>query len=325
MTDTSALTAKPLSSGDLDAVIAIDARSSGTSRRGYFQKRLGAATDHPRDYVFVGVFADDALAGFAFAKLVTGEFGGTGATAALDSLGVDPDLGIKGIGSKLLEETEAVLQHKGVTMLNSQIGWSQLPLLGFLGNAGFSIAPRVVLTRSTSEIAVDLDEEGDDQEIDYSSPDGDSANALSHDRIPVRTMRESDLAKIVAMDAANTGMKRTDYYSRKLHEMLHQSGVQVSLVAEQDGFPVGFIMARVDFGEFGHTSTEAVMDSIGVDPGFRGQGVGHALMAKLMANLGALEVETVRTEVEWDDTGLIDYFSATGFAPAQRIALNKTL
>lgn len=325
MTDTSALTAKPLSPGDLDAVIAIDAQTSGTSRRGYFQKRLAAATDYPKDYVFVGVFADDALAGFAFAKLVSGEFGGKGASAALDSLGVNRDMGIKGVGGKLLEAVESVLRHKGVSTLTSQIGWSQLPLLGFLGHAGFSIAPRIVLTRGTDEIAVDLAEDEDDDEIDFSSPDGDAANALSHDRIPVRTMRESDLAKIVAMDAANTGTERADYYSRKLNEMLHQSGVQVSLVAEQDGFPVGFIMARVDFGEFGHTSTEAVMDSIGVDPGFRGQGVGQALMAKLMANLGALEVETVRTEVEWNDTGLIDYFSTTGFAPAQRIALNKTL
>ena len=111
----------------------------------------------------------------------------------------------------------------------------------------------------------------------------------------------------------------------RLRENLHQSGVQASLVAEQDGYPVGFIMARVDFGEFGRTSAEAVMDALGVDPGYVGQGIGKALMAKLMANLGALEVETVRTQTDWDDTGLIGYFSTTGFSPAQRIVLGKTL
>jgi len=138
-------------------------------------------------------------------------------------------------------------------------------------------------------------------------------------------MTEIDLRKIIAIDKANTGIDRSGYYKRKLHESLHESGVRVSLVAELDGFPVGFIMARVDFGEFGHTSSEAVMDSIGVDPGFRAQGVGKALMSQLIANLSVLRVESVRTEINWNDTGLIDYFDSAGFAPAQRITLRLDL
>ncbi|MCB1364101.1 MAG: GNAT family N-acetyltransferase [Rhodobacteraceae bacterium] len=326
MTDKSAtVTTKPLSPGDLDAVIAIDAKTSGTSRRGYFEKRLKAATDHPEDYVFVGVFRGDDLAGFAFAKIETGAFGGSGASAALDSIAVDPDQGLQGLGQKLLAEVESVLRHKGVSTLTSQIDWAQVNMLGFMAHMGFGMAPHIVLTRPTDEIEQDLEEIEEDDEVDFSSPDGDAANALSHDRIPVRSMKDTDLAKIISMDSAHTGNDRTDYYTRKLRENLHQSGVQASLVAEQDGYPVGFIMARVDFGEFGRTSAEAVMDALGVDPGYVGQGIGKALMAKLMANLGALEVETVRTQTDWDDTGLIGYFSTTGFSPAQRIVLGKTL
>ncbi len=48
-------------------------------------------------------------------------------------------------------------------------------------------------------------------------------------------------------------------------------------------------------------------------------------MAKLMVNLNVLQTETVRTEVDWDDTALIDYFSAVGFKPAQRITLTKPI
>jgi hypothetical protein len=62
-----------------------------------------------------------------------------------------------------------------------------------------------------------------------------------------------DLRKISAIDKANTGIDRSEYYTRRLHESLHESGVRVSLVAELEDYPVGFIMARVDFGEFGHT------------------------------------------------------------------------
>ncbi len=315
----------PLTPDDLEAVIAIDSASSGTSRRGYFEKRLVAATERPQDYVFVGLSVGGTLVGFAFAGVVSGAFGQSGASASLDAIGVSPDHAMQGYGHKLLAEVEAVLKRKGVTTLASQIDWPQQPVLGFMAHAGFALAPRLILVRSTAEIPPELEEEEEPAELDYSSPVGDPGNALSRDRIPVRSMKAEDLAKIVSIDAANTGTKRRDYYTRKQYETLEQSGVQVSLVAEEDGYPVGFIMARVDFGEFGRAGTEAVMDSIGVDPGFHGKGIGRALMARLMGNLGSLRVETVRTEVAWTDTRLTDYFAGVGFAPAQRIALTKTL
>lgn len=189
------------------------------------------------------------------------------------------------------------------------------------------MAPRIVLTRGTEEIPhVLADDPGEDaDELDFSSPDGDAANALSHDQVPVRSMTDSDLPKIIAIDAAGAGAERAEYFARKQDENLNQSGVRVSLVAEQDGFVVGFIMARVDFGEFGRASTQAVIDAIGVDPGYRGTGIGGYLMARLLNNLKALGVETVRTEVDWNDTALTGFFAASGFVPAQRIVLAKAL
>ncbi len=315
---------KALQPQDLEAVIAIDMAGTGISRRGYFEKRLTAAVEQPRDYVFVGLFVGAKLAGFAFAKLVSGAFGQSEATASLDSIGVDPAHGLQGFGHKLLEKVETVLRNKGVTTLTSQVEWARQSLVGFMAHQGFALAPRVVLSRATSEIALELEDLEEDDEADYSSPGRDARNALSHDRVPVRSMSDKDLARIVSIDTANTGQNRSDYYARKQHENLHQSGVQVSLVGELDGLPVGFIMARVDFGEFGRTGAEAVMDTISVDPGFQGQRIGHVLMAKLMANLAILQVDTVRTEVAWDDIRLNWFFSATGFRPAQQVALTKS-
>ncbi len=166
---------------------------------------------------------------------------------------------------------------------------------------------------------------GDPEELDFSSPDGDDFDALSRDHIPVRSMNQSDLADLVAIDRRATGQDRTIYYERKLHEVLHESGVRVSLIAELDGRPVGFMMARVDFGEFGRADTEAVVDTIGVDEAYRGRGVGHALMSQLMINLAALQVDQVRTEIDWNDTNLISYLGGVGFKPAQRIVLTRHL
>lgn len=319
---------RPLTATDLEAVISIDTGITGVSRRGYFEKRLVAATDRPRDYVYVGLQAGERLVGYVLAKLVNGEFGKPGASASLDAIGVDRGHSRKGYGHQLLQAVGQILAAKGVQTLTSQVDWSNSAMLGFFNGAGFELAPRLVLVRTTQEIPPQLNEErGEiwDDEPDYSSPEGDDFSALSRDTIPVRSMREGDLGKIISIDKAGTGTMRREYYQRKLHESLHQSGVRVSLVAEQDGFPVGFIMARVDSGEFGHTSPEAEMDTIAVDPGYRGQGVGQALMARLVANLAVLRVETLRTEIGWNDIDLIAYFNVTGFVPAQRIVLSRDL
>ncbi len=319
---------KPLTPDDLESVISIDMATGGASRRGYFEKRLVAATEGPADYVYVGLHVDGQLAGFAFAKMVSGEFGQSDVSASLDAIGIDPTHNSKGYGHKLLEEVERILRHKGVSNLMSQIDWSQPEVHGFFAHAGFELAPRLVLTRPTDRMVLELDEREtaeDPDGPDYSSPDGDAENALSHEKIPVRNLRAGDLDKIIEIDRATTGTERRAYFTRKQHEILHQSGVQVSMVAEQDGFVTGFVMARVDYGEFGHTSREAVLDALGVDPGFQRLGIGQELMAKLMANLNVLAFEQVRTEVAWDDTALIEFFSATGFKPAQRVTLCKTL
>ena len=162
-------------------------------------------------------------------------------------------------------------------------------------------------------------------EVDFSSPQGDDFEALSRDRVPVRSMTEADLDALIAIDRRATGCDRSTYYRRKQREAMRESGIRVSLVAEQDGHPVGFIMARVDFGEFGRTDPEAVMDTIGVDPGYRGRGVGRALMSQLVANLATLRVDHIRTELDWNDVGLIGYLDELGFAPAQRVVLSRDL
>ncbi len=321
-------TIKPLCADDLENVIAIDTAITGNSRRGFFEKRLTAALEQPGDYIYVGLHEGEKLTGYAIAKLVEGEFGQPGAKASFDAIGVDPGHQGKGAGDQLLREVEEILIHKGVAELTSQVEWSDPGILRFFIHAGFGLAPRVVLTRDTSAITLNDEPDYDDVEpleIDHSAPESDDPAALSTDRIPVRSMEESDLGAIIKIDRNVIGNDRSAYYKRKQNEVLHQSGIRVSLVAELEGFVVGFIMARVDFGEFGRTSAEAVMDTLAVNPDYQGQGIGQALMARLMANLAILRVDNVRTEINWNDTALITYLDATGFAPSQTLVLKRKL
>ncbi len=162
-------------------------------------------------------------------------------------------------------------------------------------------------------------------ELDYSDPGSDDFDALSRDRVPVRSLSAGDLAAIVRIDRNITGVDRSDYLRRKVDEALHDSAIRVSLVAEVDGHAAGFIMARVDFGEYGRTEPVAVIDTIGVDPGYTGHGVGKALLSQLLVNLAALKVEKVETQVTRENFGLLGFLYACGFAPSQRLAFDRII
>ena len=138
-------------------------------------------------------------------------------------------------------------------------------------------------------------------------------------------LKEDDLAAVVRIDRKLTGRDRSAYYAAKLREMLTESGIRVSLVAEEDGFVVGFVMARVDFGEFGKVDKAAVLDTIGVHPGFAGSGIGHALLSQLFLNLATLQVETVLTQVSPENIDLQRFLYSCGFHPSQRLMLSKTI
>lgn len=166
---------------------------------------------------------------------------------------------------------------------------------------------------------------GDPEEVDYSLPAPTDVGELARDRIPVRSMREADLKALVAIDRRITGRDRSAYFERKLAEAMHESDVRVSLVAEIDGRAVGFIMARVDLGEFGRIEPAAVMDTIGVDPDYAGRGVGRALLSQLLANLATLRVDKVLTEVDWGDRELMAYLDRCGFKPSGRLSFDCVL
>ena len=160
---------------------------------------------------------------------------------------------------------------------------------------------------------------------DFSGPESDDFEALSRDRLPVRSLREEDLDAIVRIDGKLTGRDRRDYFAAKLREALGESGVRVSLVAEVDGRVAGYVMARVDYGEFGQTEPGAVIDTIGVDPESGRHGVGTALLSQLLANLDSLRVERVHTSVSWNNFVLLGFLERNGFTPAQQLVLSKAI
>ena len=139
---------RPLLSTDLERVIAIDSAHVGAPRRRFFEKRLAHAEQHREDFVHVGVARDGVLVGFAFARILRGEFGREQAMATLDAFGVERGSQDRGVGRALMDGLTEVLRRKGVQSLQSQADWTNHVLLRFFDASGFGLAPRLILERS---------------------------------------------------------------------------------------------------------------------------------------------------------------------------------
>lgn len=149
MSDTATnMETRRLRPADLEQVIAIDSGHFGTPRRAFFEKRLANAREHPEDYVQVGIDRNGILVGFAFVRILRGEFGRDQAIATLDAVGVMVSSREQGVGHALMDGLTGALRKAGVRSLQSQAGWSDHALLRFFDACGFSLAPRLVLERS---------------------------------------------------------------------------------------------------------------------------------------------------------------------------------
>jgi len=145
----------------------------------------------------------------------------------------------------------------------------------------------------------------------------------TRDRLVIRTLDEGDLDRIVKLDQVWSKKSRRLYLQRKLHRALAEADVRISLGAELDGYLVGAVLGSVSYGEFGHPEPLAVVDTILVDQDVARQGVASVLLEHLLRNLGAFGIETLRTEVSWNDHDLVGFLAHNEFVPVPRIVLER--
>ena len=143
--------------------------------------------------------------------------------------------------------------------------------------------------------------------------------------LTVRALAPADIDRLVAMDRRITGRNRRVWYEGKLSRALAPSDIRISLGAESDGMLVGALLGSLQYGEFGRPEPTAVLDTILVDPGFSGRGVGTAMLDQLLVNLRALSIERIRTEVGWTEQDLVMFLARRGFSPVPRLVLERAV
>lgn len=320
------ITFRSLRPTDLHAVAAIDSRIVGQPRHDFFKKRLTIATAAPESFLTCAACKGDKLYGYAFARVQNGDFGSSEKVAILDVLGVDQGAQGKGEGRALLTGIEQRMAKKGIERLRTQIDWADRAMSGFFAATHFKLAPLQVVCRSTlgfGETVAEMSEHQMDSQWQVHGPGGNDYDILARDRVLTRSLQESDLAAIVRLDRHLTGEDRNAYYREKFQEMLVESGIRISLVAEKKNLLAGFIMARLDYGEFGRPIKTAVIDTLGVEPGEQHVGVGRALLSQLLINLSRVQVEEIHSQVAWQQPSLQRFLCQCGFTPSQRLVLEK--
>lgn len=323
-----------LGAQDLDAVVEIDAQITGRTRRAYFERRLQAAQRAPTLHTQFAAEKGGVLEGCVLARRLEGEFGRVEPVLRLEVIGVRPDAQRHGYGDALLGALEADARKHDVFELRTQVAWKDHGMLRFLDHADFELGANLVID---CEIHTGRVASGDEEKVlapehhrfgnenDYGEPQTNDFEALARDRADVRSLERADLDEIVRIDRRIMDRDRRAYIDRVVDDALLDSAIRVSLVAHQDESATGYIMASVDFGDYGRTEPVAVVDTIGVDPGFTGAGVGTALLSQLFVNLGALRVERVATVVARDNFDLLAFFYRAGFGPSQHLGFVKRL
>jgi predicted N-acetyltransferase YhbS len=134
---------------DFDAVVGIDAKVLKASRPEYYEMKFEKLFKS-KDYLPASLVAeeeDGTVVGFVMGEIYMGEYGIFQEAATLDTIGVDPDHQLKGIGELLIKEFMDHLKKVGVQKINTLVDWNDSKLIHFFSANQFSPSKTINLER----------------------------------------------------------------------------------------------------------------------------------------------------------------------------------
>ena len=138
----------------------------------------------------------------------------------------------------------------------------------------------------------------------------------------------SDILKIEERIEEELGIKnkeRTEYLKETAIYNIEHGDPMLSIGAEVDGNLVGFMIGELRLWEFGRGEKIGWIRILGVDPEFRGRGIGRKLAETLFEHFKRRGIKRVRTMVDWYAGELISYFRSLGFNMMNMVPLEKEL
>jgi GNAT superfamily N-acetyltransferase len=146
---------------------------------------------------------------------------------------------------------------------------------------------------------------------------------MSRTKVSVRALEPDDLDQVIRIDERLTGQTRKDYWKKRF-ELSALRPPWMSLVAELDQRVVGFLFGWTSESEFGIHGPTGWIDLIGVDPPYRGRGVGQALVERfLSAGRELRAIDKVYTLIDLAQADVREFFTKLGFRHGPMIQLER--
>ncbi len=143
--ETDAVPVRLMRAEDLEAVVEIDAASSGRRRRRYFETLVRRAVEHADLQISLVAELEGRVVGFLVGSLYYGEFGVVEPFATMDAIGVHPEWRRRHVARALLEQFRRNLGALGIGSIRTEVAWDDFDLLAFVRASGFEPAPRLCL------------------------------------------------------------------------------------------------------------------------------------------------------------------------------------
>ncbi|MDP2640398.1 MAG: GNAT family N-acetyltransferase [Betaproteobacteria bacterium] len=141
---------RTLKADDLDDIIRIDQRVIGRRREAYIRELVEEAMNDSAVRVSLVARVDGITAGFVMARADFGDYGRAAPMAVLDTIGVHPDYGHRGVGHALLSQLFVNLGGLRVERVETMVARENFGLLEFFYATGFERSERLSFGKRVS-------------------------------------------------------------------------------------------------------------------------------------------------------------------------------
>ncbi len=131
------ITIRTLKKTDLDAIVEIDEKVLGESRRNYWKKKLDLMNDKSSPFSLVAEM-NEKVVGFILGDVSGLEFGVPETIGWIDTIGIDPNYQKRGLATALANELIKNLKAIGVKTIYTLVSWNDWDLLQFFHAMGFT-------------------------------------------------------------------------------------------------------------------------------------------------------------------------------------------
>jgi len=143
------LNIRSVEASDLDAIVAIDEKLTGHTRKDYWRTRLDIAALRP-PWMSSVVETDGRIVGFLFGWVGESEFGVAGPTAWIDLIGIDPAYRGRGIARALVDRFgRGGRELRAIRKIATLIDLGQHDVREFFVGLGFHHGPMVHMELDT--------------------------------------------------------------------------------------------------------------------------------------------------------------------------------